>query len=110
MSGDPFYPDRTGGERRQFLPDGEEDRVTRTKRESDRRKRDEKWQICWCCREQQRACRMAQALAEKLEHTGSDLKKGVASVPQREQLAVRRSRFCQKKKEITRSQSGRKSR
>ena len=38
----------------------------------------EKWQTCWCCRDQQRACRMAQASAEK---------KKVASVPQREQLA-----------------------
>ena len=32
--------------------------------------REEKWQTCWCCRDQQRACRMAQASAEKLEHTG----------------------------------------
>ena len=31
---------------------------------------EEKWQTCWCCRDQQRACRMAQASAEKLEHTG----------------------------------------
>ena len=49
---------------------GEEDRVARTERESDRRRREEKWQTCWCCQDQQRACRMAQASAEKLEHTG----------------------------------------
>ena len=42
---------------------------------------------CWCCRDQQRACRMAQASAEKREHTGPAEKKRVASVPQREQLA-----------------------
>ena len=34
-----------------------------------------------------RACRMAQASAEKLEHTGPAEKERVASVPQREQLA-----------------------
>ena len=36
---------------------------------------------------QQRACRIAQTSAEKLEHTGPDEKERVASVPQREQLA-----------------------
>ena len=30
----------------------------------------EKSQTCWCCRDQQRACRMAQTSAKKLEHTG----------------------------------------
>ena len=59
----------------------------RTERESDREKREEKWQACWCCRDQQKACRMVQASAEKLEHTGSAEKERVASVPQREQLA-----------------------
>ena len=48
---------------------------------------EEKWQACWCCRDQQRACRMAQASAEKLEQTGSAEKERVASVPQKEQLA-----------------------
>ena len=48
---------------------------------------EEKWQTCWCCRDQQRACRMAQALAEKLEHTGPAKKERVASVPQRKLLA-----------------------
>ena len=27
----------------------EEDRAARTERESDRRRREEKWQACWCC-------------------------------------------------------------
>ena len=48
---------------------------------------EEKWQTCWCCRDQQRTCRKAQASAEKLEHTGPAEKERVASVPQREQLA-----------------------
>ena len=42
---------------------------------------------------------MAQASAEILEHTGPAEKKRVASVPQREQLTVRQSRFCQKEKD-----------
>ena len=46
-----------------------------------------KWQTCWCCRDQQRACRMAQASAEKSKHTGPAEKKRVAPVPQGEQLA-----------------------
>ena len=66
--------------------DGGEDRAARTERESDRRKGEEKWQSCWCCRGQQRACRMAQASAEKLERTGPAEKERVASVPQRKQL------------------------
>ena len=61
--------------------------MARTERESDRRRREEKWQTLWCYRDQQRACRMAQASAEKLEHTGPAEKERVASVPQREQLA-----------------------
>ena len=61
--------------------------MARTERELDRRKREEKWQTCWCCRDQQRECRMAQALAEILEHTGPAKKKRVTSMPQREQLA-----------------------
>ena len=47
----------------------------------------EKWQTCRCCRNHLRVCRMAQASAEKLEHTGPAEKKRVASVPQRDQLA-----------------------
>ena len=49
--------------------------MARTERESDRRKGEEKWQTCWCCRDQQRACRMAQASAKKLEHTGPTQKR-----------------------------------
>ena len=59
----------------------------RTEQESDSRRREEKWQTCWCCRDQQRACRMAQASAEKLEQTRPAEKERVASVPHREQLA-----------------------
>ena len=58
--------------------------MARTERESDRRKREEKWQTLWCCRDQQRACRMAQASAEKLEQTGPAEKERVASEPQRQ--------------------------
>ena len=77
--------------------------MARTERESDRRRREEKWQTCWCCRDQQRACRMAQASAEKLEQTGPAEKERVASVPQRESSwQERRSRPCQKKKEQSR--------
>ena len=61
--------------------------MARTERESDSRRIEKKWQTCWCCRDQQRACRMAQALAEKLEQTGPAEKERVASVSQREQLA-----------------------
>ena len=61
--------------------------MARTERESHRRRRKEKWHICVCCRDQQRACRMAQASAEKLEDTGPDEKKKVVSVLQREQFA-----------------------
>ena len=62
--------------------------MVRTERESDNRRREEKWQTFWCCRDQQRACRMAQASVEKLEYTGPAEKERVTSVPQREQLAI----------------------
>ena len=58
----------------------------RTERESDSRRREEKWQTCWCYRDQQRAFRMVQDSAQKLEHTGPAEKERVASVPQSEQL------------------------
>ena len=61
--------------------------MVRTERESDSKRREEKWQTCWCCRDQQRACQMAQASAEKLEHTGPAEKERVALVPQTEHLA-----------------------
>ena len=60
--------------------------MARTEPESDRRRREEKWQTIWCYRDQLRAGRMAQALVEKLEHTGPAEKERMASVPQREQL------------------------
>ena len=66
---------------------GGRDRVARTERESDNRRREEKWQTCWCCRDQQRACRMVQASAKKLEQTSPAVKERVASVLQRKQLA-----------------------
>ena len=31
----------------------------------------EKWQTCWCCRDQQKACRMVQASVEKLYESRS---------------------------------------
>ena len=61
--------------------------MARIERESDRRRKEEKWQTCWCCRDQQRACGMTQASTEKLQHTGPAEKERVASVPQRKQLA-----------------------
>ena len=61
--------------------------MARTERESDSKRREEKWLTFWCCRDQQRACRTAQASAEILEHTGSAEKKSVASMRQREQMA-----------------------
>ena len=48
---------------------------------------EKKWQTCWCCLDQQRACKMVQALVEKLKHTEPAEQERVASVPQREQLA-----------------------
>ena len=54
--------------------------MARPERESDSRSREKKWQSCWCCRDQQRACRMAINLAEKLERTGPVKKERVASV------------------------------
>ena len=77
--------------------------MARTERESDSKRRKEKWQTCWCCRDQQRACRMAQASAEKLEHTGPAEKKRVASVSQREQLASTPEPPLPKGKETERS-------
>ena len=47
---------------------------------------EEKWQTCWYCRDQQSACRMAQASAEKLEQTRTAEKERVTSMRQREQF------------------------
>ena len=91
MSEDPLLPDGTGEERKQFLTEievkGKMEESTGWQGQSESQiGGEEKWQTCWC-RDQQRACRMAQALAEILEHTGPAEKKRVASMPQREQLA-----------------------
>ena len=61
--------------------------MARTGGESDRRRKDEKWKNCWCCRDQQKVCKMAQASAVKRKHTRPAKKERVASVPQREYLA-----------------------
>ena len=50
----------------------------RTELESERRTREEKWQTCWCCRDQQRACRIVQASAEKRVHSGHAEKERLA--------------------------------
>ena len=76
--------------------------MVRTERESDSRKREEKWQTCWCCRDQQRACRMAQASAKKLEHTGPAEKERVPQYHRESNWQERWSRFCQKEKEQSR--------
>ena len=55
--------------------------MARTERKSDRRRREEKWQTYWCCRDQQRACRMAQTSAEKLEQTGPSEKESTNQQP-----------------------------
>ena len=74
--------------------------------------REEKWQTCWCYRDQQRAYRMAQDSAEILEHTGPAEKKRMASMPQRESSwQVRQSRLPKGKGtepsvQSTRSQGG----
>ena len=36
----------------------------------------EKWQTCWCYRNQKRAFKMAQTSAEKLKHSGLAERKG----------------------------------
>ena len=71
------------------------------KRESDNRRKEEKWQTCWCCRDQQRACRMAQDLGEKIEHTGPAKKERVASVPQRAVGKYARAVFAKTKRNRT---------
>ena len=76
--------------------------MARTERESDNRRREEKWQTCWCCRDHQRACRTAQTSAEKLEHTGPAEKERVALAPQESGWQERWSCPCQKEKEQSR--------
>ena len=71
---------------------------------------EEKWQTCWCCRDQQGNCRMAQASAQKLEHTGPAEKESVASVPQKKQLASMAEPHLPKEKGTERSVQSIKSR
>ena len=73
--------------------------MARTKRESKRRRREVKWQTCWCCRDQQRACRIAQASAEQLNYTGPTEKERVASMPQKQQLASTKTAIGKEKKQ-----------
>ena len=61
--------------------------MSRAERDSDRKRREKMWQTCWCCPDQQRACRVAQVSARKLEPTGPTKKGRVASVTQQEQPA-----------------------
>ena len=63
-----------------------DERTGRQGQSESQRKGKEKWQTS-CCRNQRRACKMAQALAEKLKDTGPAEKERVTSVLQSEQLA-----------------------
>ena len=73
--------------------------MARTEQESDRRRREEKWQTCWYCQDQQRACRMAQAAAKKLKHTVPAEKKEWPQCHKESSWEERWSRPCQKEKE-----------
>ena len=74
----------------------------RTERESDSRRREEKWQTCWCYRDQQRACREGQASAENLEILGLLKRKEWPQCHRESSWQVRRSRLCQKEQEQSR--------
>ena len=73
--------------------------MVRTERESSQRRREEKWQTCWCCRDQQRACRMAQASTENLNILGLLKRKEWPQCHRKRSWHVRWSRFYQKEKE-----------
>ena len=74
--------------------------MARTKRESDNRRREEKWQTCWCCRDQQRACRMLQR--KNLSILGLPKRKEWPQCHRESSWQARRSRPFQKKKEQSR--------
>ena len=76
--------------------------MARTERESDRRRREEKWQTCWRCRDQQRACRMALASAKNFSIVGLLKRKEWPQCPRQSSWQVRQSRLCQKGKEQSR--------
>ena len=65
--------------------------MVRIERESDRRRKKEKWQTCWCCRDSKERAEWRRLQRKKLEQTGPAEKERVASVPQREQLANARA-------------------
>ena len=76
-------------------------------RESDGGRRDEKWQTYWCYRDQQIACRMAMASAEKLGHTGS-AEKEWPQFHNNSSSQIRQSLLCRIEKEqshLSRSQN-----
>ena len=60
---------------------------------------EEKSKTCWCCRDQQRACRRGQALAENLNILSLVKRKEWPQCHRGSSWQERRSRPCQKKKE-----------
>ena len=71
----------------------------RTERDAVKRRREEKWQTCWCYRDRQRACIMAQASAEKLEHTGpTETRKSGLGATKRAVGKFTRAAFAKSKK------------
>ena len=54
----------------------EERKVQQGQSESLKGGEGEKWQTCWCYRNQKRAFKMAQTSAEKLKHSGLAERKG----------------------------------
>ena len=65
----------------------------KTERVSDRRRREEKWQACWCCRDQQNGA----GFSEKLEHTQPAEKNKWPQCHRESSWQVRWSRLYQKK-------------
>ena len=63
---------------------------------------EEKWQTCWHCQDQQKACRMAQALAVNLNILGLPKRKEYPQCHRESSWQERRSPFCQKEKEQSR--------
>ena len=78
--------------------DEEEDSVAKTERESDRRRREEKWQVCWCYRDQQRACRMAQASAENFNILSLLKRKEWLQCNKESSCQVRQAAFTKRKR------------
>ena len=74
----------------------ERDRGKRKHGGKDKARREEKWQTCWCCRDQQTACKMEQASAEKLKHTKPAEKEEMPQCHKDSSWQGRQSRLCQK--------------